>query len=1025
MKRFLLFAIMCVCVSIGAWASTVTQLMDWNLNRSVGTITVDGTSAIIEFTEAPANLNPYPINQVQGKLTDIKVIGPMPTSVSEKFNKSYDQYNPQGFHVCERMDFSEATANIPASVANNSYVKSIVLPGSSDFSSITTGSSVEYIVKAKSGESEANALEIMVKSGTSWANDPIIEDASYLKVYGTDGSSYLENSAEVEALQSTKWVNGECTGTIITTEDLTIDANSQDEANVLTEFLTSHKIKNLTVTGEVDDLTIFDQVPVKNDVDFSGITNNDLSTLKLPTAGGSIKLPGGSYEGGTIKLADGYTADQLNNIMAALTNSGFSYSTIEFPGGTTYNTEGKVLTVSTADENGGNLKTIADAIRDAEYDITYVKLEKYGTSWSSSSQRMTLNTAYADQENAQKTLLENAGFTVSEVKVTSHPDISVSVDADGAVVIRSSREGALQELLNANDDEANAAKAIIQADSAKGEGSKLVLQGAFKADDLNRLTQLNNATESVDMSNTTFSNADDAKFTYWGQSTLKTAYMSNDPKVTTITDQCFQNMNSLENLYIGESVTVVPSGRFASRTSLKHVTIPSSVVTIESTAFQGCTALSDIDWGNDCHVETIGASAFERTNIIGTFTVPNSVKTIGESAFKDNNNIKTLIFGEYSQIESIGASAFAQDESTDGKLSDVFVNVRPARMIECAKGAFDKFHAAAQTRVGTVTTRLHYPREYYEYYVGTYKSELYDQNLDYVEDGVTKHTYGVITQDIINRSFAAAANGWQEFMSSGIPVGEQSLYRTYSEAVAHLVPDEHRLQIYLVHDYDKGQNLATCVQMKEGDVIPANTGFIIHSNEVATIYLPFSKSVAAPYNHEDYPNNTYNRSSDNVAYNNYLKPINGNMHIDNVEIVNGQKTYRNYFFNNGTTAVSRKGPDWDDKYLVHGWGFFRAATGDYPVWNKAFLHLPADMTDASSTVLDDSGVLPQDTQGAKSFGMFIIGLDEEDDEGVVTPVERIVTNEGDDSYYTLQGVRVNTPTDKGIYINNGKKVIVK
>ena len=167
MKRFLLFAIMCVCVSIGAWASTVTQLMDWNLNRSVGTITVDGTSAIIEFTEAPANLNPYPINQVQGKLTDIKVIGPMPTSVSEKFNKSYDQYNPQGFHVCERMDFSEATANIPASVANNSYVKSIVLPGSSDFSSITTGSSVEYIVKAKSGESEANALEIMVKSGTS------------------------------------------------------------------------------------------------------------------------------------------------------------------------------------------------------------------------------------------------------------------------------------------------------------------------------------------------------------------------------------------------------------------------------------------------------------------------------------------------------------------------------------------------------------------------------------------------------------------------------------------------------------------------------------------------------------------------------------------------------------------------------------------------------------------------------------------------------------------------------------------
>ena len=30
----------------------------------------------------------------------------------------------------------------------------------------------------------------------------------------------------------------------------------------------------------------------------------------------------------------------------------------------------------------------------------------------------------------------------------------------------------------------------------------------------------------------------------------------------------------------------------------------------------------------------------------------------------------------------------------------------------------------------------------------------------------------------------------------------------------------------------------------------------------------------------------------------------------------------------------------------------------------------------------------------------------------------------DDAYYTLQGTRVERPTSKGIYIHNGKKIII-
>ena len=390
-------------------------------------------------------------------------------------------------------------------------------------------------------------------------------------------------------------------------------------------------------------------------------------------------------------------------------------------------------------------------------------------------------------------------------------------------------------------------------------------------------------------------------------------------------------------------------------------------------------------------IKTIGEEAFMSTAIGPTFYVPNSVEEIKKGAFEDCDSIKTLIFDEGSQIQHIYSRAFYQDENNiEGKLSDVYINVKPARMIVCDNGAFDKYHTAAQTNVGTVMTRLHYPSELFEYYVGTYKSTLYDQNYDvkdkngnWVEDENHQrvHSYGIVTQSIINQAFEKASNGWQEFFSSGIPIGSESLYRTFSDNVAYKVPYTSEFQIYLVVDYDKTSNTATCIQMNYNDIIPANTGVIVHSNVVSTIYLEYVKEpeIIEPYNNESYPNNLY-RYNEDVSYKNYLKPINGSLHIDNVEIVDGVKTYRNYFFNNGKTAANRKGPDWDDKYLTEGWGFFRATSGNYRVFNKAYLHLPVSMTSSDSEHINDSGNLPQDNAQAQakaeSFTMYILNWED-------------------------------------------------
>jgi len=489
-----------------------------------------------------------------------------------------------------------------------------------------------------------------------------------------------------------------------------------------------------------------------------------------------------------------------------------------------------------------------------------------------------------------------------------------------------------------------------------------------------------------------------------------------------------------------ETSSILNQMKFDKLTNIETLVLPADVVEIPNEEFKDCAKLVNVNWEDLVNLTTIGEKAFMNTAIGPTFYVPNSVTEIKMSAFEGCNNIKTLIFDEDSQIQHIYSRAFYQAEnSTDGKLSDVYINVKPAREIICDKLAFDKYHTSAQTQVGTVTTRLHYPSELFEYYVGAYKSKLYDQNYDIKDDkgnwvldenNQRIHSYGIVTQAVINDAFNGATNGWQEFFSSGIPVGKESLYRTFSDNVAYKVPHTSEFQVYIVVDYDKTSNTATCIQMNYNDIIPANTGIIVHSNVEGTVFMEYVKNphITEPYDNEAAPDNLYHYKG-TVYYTNYLKPINGVLHIDNVEIVNGVKTYRNYFFNKGTTAASRPGPDWKDEYLTKGWGFFRAVSKDYRVFNKAFLHLPASMTEASSEHIDDSGNLPQDnaqSQAKESFGMYIINAEDLAFIGpdIPTAIQEKHDIKQDNNYYTLEGLKIENPS-KGIYIKNGKKFVIK
>jgi len=317
-------------------------------------------------------------------------------------------------------------------------------------------------------------------------------------------------------------------------------------------------------------------------------------------------------------------------------------------------------------------------------------------------------------------------------------------------------------------------------------------------------------------------------------------------------------------------------------------------------------------------------------------------------------------------------------------------------------------------------------------------------------------------------------NGWKEFINSSstpptpVPEGQKVVLRTYSDTRARLVPLDFRAYIVTgVTEVTDGYQL----NLQQIFAVPANTGVILYGeiNESAT---SFSMSTIPSWESGDGYVAPYDRFSgsvtaDNTTYSlkNYLVPTVENTKIypiykDMTEaewksvLANAPSSMITYYNGTGRKDVSDrnfimskfKGTSLkeakDDNYNDYV-GFFRVKAGVNCGPNKAYLSLPSDVyalpAGAEALVVrpespaemkfryDDwikavttgnwgqrnvSGVLK-----AKS-GVFEIY----DETTGISSVDAETVS--DNSIYTLQGVKVAQP-QKGVYVKNGKKVIIK
>ena len=276
--------------------------------------------------------------------------------------------------------------------------------------------------------------------------------------------------------------------------------------------------------------------------------------------------------------------------------------------------------------------------------------------------------------------------------------------------------------------------------------------------------------------------------------------------------------------------------------------------------------------------------------------------------------------------------------------------------------------------------------------------------------------------------------------------------RTYSNSKP-MNPDNDNVKIYEVYRYvppKQVDNIYTQgkIHLRQLNYVPANVGVVLIGEVPAdgnTYHdadkLAFSllerteESVEPGGDYRQVWTKATKYIDANDQWNNYLVPtVTANNNLGNAQVDESGKVIYRYFGlgNYYRTNYHRSLGDADTQpdYI----GFFRFTADGKSGANKAYLSIPAnaevgDAVGATYGYIDyngqllgnkyDDGTLPE------SLAKIALVFDDLVDGNEVTGIKELETEDlNNDKYYNLQGIEVAHPV-KGVYIHNGKKVIVK
>lgn len=537
-------------------------------------------------------------------------------------------------------------------------------------------------------------------------------------------------------------------------------------------------------------------------------------------------------------------------------------------------------------------------------------------------------------------------------------------------------------------------------------------------------------------------------------------------------DNCFKNSVSLKTLEMREEtkanytpaeghdvLRTIPSGAFHG-SAVEEVTIPKCVTLIENGAFGDTEKLKKVVFQENTENPV-------KKNLV----IKSGAFTGGREEFRPNLDVYVMLNpAERRVICEYQAFNFTQtvgQTNTQGGFATLHF---PEEYWDYYQGNWKRGLAFRQDNLNAFKDGYNRDNDVEPDYIGK-------ANKNNVSISTTTGKYETGTSATIY----TPGNGWQEFARTSTTIdiiipSTGSFLRTYSTSTPKAIPlyatdDSEQgvhagdpfFKVYRINHFDDKYNgsgtaptqtpEATAIEVKEhytqngenythdntvhlntdyaNAYIPKNTGLLMAGyGKGAVNYIVYMDDIKDDSSLKTYP---WNRSQDTqeVSNPNLLYPTCVNDEhttqktIDGVEYVVLNPTYP-YPYNSNTVPdyrffglAARTVSDVKEYY------FSRFKENGKSTRDKAYLKLSNDVfhwTNEGQTA-SNSGL-----NNANSARVALNFIDD-DEEGQTTSIKLVdnTTNKiADDSYYTLQGAKLNAiPTKRGIYIHNGHKVIVK
>lgn len=265
---------------------------------------------------------------------------------------------------------------------------------------------------------------------------------------------------------------------------------------------------------------------------------------------------------------------------------------------------------------------------------------------------------------------------------------------------------------------------------------------------------------------------------------------------------------------------------------------------------------------------------------------------------------------------------------------------------------------------------------------------------------------------------------------------DYNFLRVWSDHIAWNKPDNIDVFVVSAFDHDATSHTTTATLTKLNvNYIPAKTGVILGcklSKDNLTSGLVYNDAATSAWEKGENVNyyNTltaeltpYSAASTSYSGESKLIPLYNETSLQRFSDETGIGTgdgFANYLFGFYRCKKYQKNYTGDSNDFQMGFWLTTGIGKTYA--NSAFLHLTK--ADAENLGV---GTAYDTSASAASAPAFMLLFDESDD-NVITGISDITTAKGNSvasqGWYTLQGVRTAKPTQRGIYIYNGKKVIV-